>query len=249
VEELNQKWSLIDRKTRKQLSLDSEPESPLVIVELEESEGGEFMPGCGQLVAERRVGGGRIVATAFSLTDRAVVNWGSYDSFINGCILRRPPRRFKELNMTVVSEWAIDNPPLAADSRPVTTLRYFSRDIGHFAFAPTGTRHVPEPGEERLLPARQRDGVVFGNPYDDQEREVISEQARNPQGDSFHFNGYPLLPDGVAAWNDRSGASDAARQSLKDAAGISIPNGGFVLRVLAVYLIVLAPLNWAVFRL
>ena len=51
----------------------------------------------------------------------------------------------------------------------------------------------------------------------------------------------------MAGWNDRSGASDAARQALKDAAGISIPQGRFVLRVLLIYLLVLVPLNWAVF--
>ena len=53
----------------------------------------------------------------------------------------------------------------------------------------------------------------------------------------------------MAGWNDRSGAANEARHSLKDAAGISIPKGEFVLKVLAVYLTVLAPLNWLIFKL
>jgi hypothetical protein len=71
-----------------------------------------------------------------------------------------------------------------------------------------------------------------------------------PVGDDTHFLGYPFRPkSGMAAWNDQSGASDASREALKVAAGISIPKGEFVLKVLAVYLIVLAPVNWAFFRM
>jgi len=54
---------------------------------------------------------------------------------------------------------------------------------------------------------------------------------------------------GGAAWNANSGAAQAARSSLREAAGISIPKADFVLRVLAVYLVVLVPVNWFVFRM
>src|SRR5690606_1118314 len=54
---------------------------------------------------------------------------------------------------------------------------------------------------------------------------------------------------GVGGWNDVSGAADAVRRSLKEAAGISVPKRDFVLRILAVYLVVLVPVNWAFFRL
>jgi hypothetical protein len=42
--------------------------------------------------------------------------------------------------------------------------------------------------------------------------------------------------------------SEAARQTLREAAGIAIPQAGFVFRVLVVYLLVLVPVNWLVFR-
>ena len=48
----------------------------------------------GDLVVERRVGRGRIVVTAFSLSAPDVVNWGSFDSFSNNGLLRRPRRVF-----------------------------------------------------------------------------------------------------------------------------------------------------------
>jgi hypothetical protein len=54
---------------------------------------------------------------------------------------------------------------------------------------------------------------------------------------------------GVAGWNDRSGTAEAARSALKDAAGITIPKVGFVLRTLAAYLAIIVPVNWLFFRL
>jgi hypothetical protein len=53
----------------------------------------------------------------------------------------------------------------------------------------------------------------------------------------------------VAAWNDDAAASQAARDILAEAAGIEIPSADFVVKVLAIYLLVLVPLNWLVFWL
>ena len=52
---------------------------------------------------------------------------------------------------------------------------------------------------------------------------------------------------GVAAWNDNSATADAARDALREAAGIVIPKAQFVVGVLLLYLIVLVPLNWLAF--
>jgi hypothetical protein len=53
---------------------------------------------------------------------------------------------------------------------------------------------------------------------------------------------------GTGAWDDFSSASIAARSSLVDSAGISVPNARFVARLLGIYLLCLVPLNWVVFR-
>ncbi|MGB6045857.1 MAG: hypothetical protein WBF93_22065 [Pirellulales bacterium] len=57
----------------------------------------------------------------------------------------------------------------------------------------------------------------------------------------------PVGP-GIGGWNDFNTVSEAARTTVRDAAGIEIPSSQFVLKVLAAYLIVLVPLNWGVFR-
>src|SRR5262249_41547520 len=59
----------------------------------------------------------------------------------------------------------------------------------------------------------------------------------------------PLNGSGVAAWNDFSAVPTAARDTLREAAGILIPKSSFVVWTLAVYLFVLVPLNWAIFWL
>jgi len=53
---------------------------------------------------------------------------------------------------------------------------------------------------------------------------------------------------GVAAWNDFNPVAGEARKALLSAARIEIPKRSFVMWVLAVYLVVLVPVNWAVFR-
>lgn len=58
------------------------------------------------LVVERRVGRGRIVMTAFSIVDRDVVDWRSFDGFLNGCLLRRPSRAAVFRGGEVRLEWA-----------------------------------------------------------------------------------------------------------------------------------------------
>ena len=109
---------------------------PMLGVELKKHSLADFLEGTGNLVVERRVGGGRIAVTGFPLTDLRIRTWPNFDGFLNGCLLRRPPRNFvrndiQELRM----EW--DSPELknyVRDPRIACTLRYFSRDVGF----PTG---------------------------------------------------------------------------------------------------------------
>ena len=54
---------------------------------------------------------------------------------------------------------------------------------------------------------------------------------------------------GVAAWNDSSDVARGARRCLANAARVKVPDRRFVVSVVAVYLLVLVPLNWLFFRL
>jgi len=58
----------------------------------------------------------------------------------------------------------------------------------------------------------------------------------------------PDNPGGVGAWNDYSATASAARQSLREAAGVEVPDAGFVVLCLTGYLAALVPLNWLIFR-
>ncbi|HEY2826915.1 MAG TPA: hypothetical protein VGJ04_04885 [Pirellulales bacterium] len=94
------------------------------------------------LVVERRVGRGRIIATAFRLTQRELWNWPSFDGFLNACLLRRPPREFSAADYSagLNADW-VDQPWRYRDPLLVTGVRYFSRDWN----ADTGFGAPPKP--------------------------------------------------------------------------------------------------------
>ncbi len=55
-------------------------------------------------------------------------------------------------------------------------------------------------------------------------------------------------PGGLAAWNEFGPVSSASREMLTEAAGVEMPGAGFIMGCLALYLVVLVPLNWMVFH-
>jgi hypothetical protein len=263
-DELNAHWSLPEtKKNGQRRMLTVVPEKELLGAELKLLEQGNFVNDTGTLLAERRVGRGRIAVSAFPLAAREVVNWPGFDGFVNACLLRRPARRYVKTEFTRPKAVWAEYEGLMKDARLVTTLRYFSRDIGH----PTGRAAAEGAAgateEESLEKTSQVDLGPFGpgevpvsqiypgapipsNPA----RETPVASNINPDTDDPHFGGFlSWAQSGVAGWNDFSGAAEASRLALKDAAGISIPKAGFVLRVLLVYLLVLVPVNWGFFRL
>ena len=72
------------------------PVRPWSGVRLQKHPQAEFLPGAGQLLVERRVGRGRIVASAFRLSDREFADWPGCDEVYNAFLLRRPPRKYVE---------------------------------------------------------------------------------------------------------------------------------------------------------
>jgi hypothetical protein len=187
-------------------------------IELVKQGDAEFLEHTNDLVVERQIGRGRIVATAFRLTERALVNWPGFDGFLNSCLLRRPPREFSRPNLgePVIVDWyrnrgAFDDPSLT------TGLRYLSRDWDEkygYDLPPSYYR----PRESQKVNA---DGRL---------------EIEAPTG------------PGIAAWSDFNSTANAARDSLRAAAGIVIPKSDWVVWMLVCYLAVLVPLNWLVFR-
>jgi hypothetical protein len=144
---LNQHWSRpggVKPEDWQYLALRVEDMKPLLGVEWRPHPASFEMPGSGGLAIERRVGRGRIVMTAFPLSARNVINWNSYDTFFNSCLLRRPPRKFAKVDEYVEFEPHVlfsvgEAEGYEFDSRLSTMLRYFSRDVGPLGDSePTG---------------------------------------------------------------------------------------------------------------
>ncbi len=220
--------------------------NPWSAVGLEKRAEAEFLPGSGELVAERRVGRGRIVATAFRLVERELIQWPSFDSFFNGGLLNRPRRTYSLVEAeTPQLDWAdFPRPPV----RSRTGLRaalFYAR---------------PEPAQSSA-PAQRHPGRGSGGDPDDPNANIAKSNsiAANPLA-AIAGQPDPTATDeqqrqkaqgdsGVGGWNDFGPVASEARRALKQAAGITIPQRQFVLKVLLGYLIVLVPLNWALFWL
>lgn len=256
-DKLNEAWSLPSLGNEKKKPMSAEERGikfvgnkPMLGVELKRHPLADYLEGTGDLVVERRVGGGRIVVTAFPLSDIRVRLWPNFDGFLNGCLLRRPPRNFNHNDIAELRmEW--DSPELknyVRDPRLACTLRYFSHDVGFPTgiVKPAGASRTSSPLQETYQQPRGFRGFVQPTP----ELPLPNTVDLQPKAEDWHFGGYRADNEsGVGGWSDLNPVSKAARDSLAEAGKISIPKADFVLKVLAVYLLVLVPLNWLFFWL
>ena len=200
----SQQWSITGNQGPELPALTIAPEISPEGIELTLRSQGQFVPLTGKLVSEGYVGRGRIVVTAFPLNHRQVTHqWDNFDNFFNGCLLRRPGRRFQKSQFGgAVVQWTANNN--RTDPRLLSNLRFFSRD--------TYGRRNDTNGDFKASDSKNSEAL------------------------------------NVAGWNDGSEASVAARTTLETAAGISVPETSFVVKILAAYLVILVPLNWLFFR-
>jgi hypothetical protein len=192
------------------------PGAPWSGVKLDKHPQAEFLPGTSELVAERQVGRGRVVVTAFRLSEQDLVNWRSFDSFFNACILRHPPREFDAIRDRF--KFLGPHPPGPFAPEMVSNFRMLTRDARMPGKLPTLEQALIQP---------DTDGGIFPG-----------DQLAVLKGES-----------GVAGWDDFSWYSNAARETLQDAAGISVPQRKFVLEMIGLYLVVVVGVNWLLFRL
>ncbi len=94
--ELLNRWAVeTDSSTDQQIAL-LRSQSGRVAVDGRAASDAEALPDTGNLVLTRRIGGGRVVQPRFDVTSDWLVNWQSYDSFINSALLLRPRRQLVE---------------------------------------------------------------------------------------------------------------------------------------------------------
>jgi hypothetical protein len=250
ISELDRNWyiepqtELARKDARRKIQL--KPNETIAGVELALRTGGSYVPGCANLVAERRIGRGRIVVSAFPLNHRAFISWSCYDNFLNNALLRRLPRQFKMDEVGSETMNYLTGGVIVEDPRVTSTLRYFSRDIGDNSTAVAENVETIEP----LIPNYNYGQVSLEEDEKRQQARIERFSTADIDGYDWHFSGYVSSGvSGVAGWNDSGACPDAARGALTEAAGIEIPERSFVFRMMLVYLAALVPLNWIVFRL
>lgn len=258
---INQKWSVPIAKTpQRRRTIKVSDQAPILGAKLQRHPDAQPVPGTGGLAIERQIGRGRIVVTAFSLADKPIIRWQSYRSFFNGCLLRKPPRRFKIGHSGSLAFFWIGDATSIFDPLQGSTQRYLSRDLVDADSAQSTVAGTPA---NPAITLQQITGVNYssGDPYDigydpnvlgrnPYETQLVSSSDLRNLRDSWRYGGFNHDPQsGTCGWNDQSGISVAARETLKQAAGITPPSASFVLKMLAIYLAVLVPLNWLVFRL
>ena len=233
---LNENWSIPSAKNpsvKRHLTITEG--NPVIGIELLPHIDAQFVDGTGELVVERALGRGRVVATAFSLAEPRVKSWPSFQTFFSGALLRRPRRQFGRPNDDELAfRWA-DDATSVYDTLVGSTLRLTSRDLGEVgadgATTDEGSPYLRAGSDELVeLP------TVKGKPKRDPENTRLFGGFRQNRG------------SGVAGWSDHSTIAEAARSTLKDAAGIKPPSASLVLKMLGVYLLVLVPVNWVLFR-
>lgn len=250
-DELNRNWSLkIEKKP--QINRDLKLVKEIVGVELDLAAHGEFVPTTGKLVAAGRVGQGRVVVTAFSLASGALQNWKNFDGFFNGALLLRPGREFRSTTdpnqvATFQVGWRDERlKDFRRDARLISNLRYFSRDMGFLGDdGRTDTENGLHPYIDLSLNTSADPTFSTGVP----QASIMSTALEPGVPDDERFGGFLAVPRaGVGSWNDFSGSAIVARKHLTDAAGVKIPTVDFVAKVLGIYLLILVPLNWSIFR-
>lgn len=243
VKSLNENWSVPSRiNPAQRRSILVTDKNPMVGVEFKPHTDARFIQGTGELTIERSIGRGRVVATAFSLTSPSVKSWGSFPSFFNNALLRKPRRNFRSDNDTIDFDW-IDDATSMFDPLVNSSVRFISRDL-----ADLGTPENPEPEiaatdyAQSLANADFMWGAEIDSVKPDRPLERNLEDTRRYGGfKSDEFSG-------VGGWSDDSAIARSARAGLKTAAGISPPSAELILTMLGVYLLVLVPANWLLFR-
>ncbi len=242
------------------------PVQPWPGVRLDKHPWARFVPDTGDLLAERRVGRGRVVVSAFPLATRDLRDWPGFDSLVNACLLGRPPRRFQRMASGLQGELQAPWAPPPRDLPPRATVYSGLPDqppvepglpVG---LAVADLRHLDPARNCRLWyvsrdAGRDADSMLAGpripvvSAAGDLAVHADPEVALDPWCRIDPAVDSRVIGCGLGGWSDFNPVANAARHALQNAARIEIPEATFVLWVVVGYLVVLVPLNYVLFRL
>ncbi|OYP33915.1 hypothetical protein [Rhodopirellula sp. MGV] len=214
-----------DRSLAKQRSV-LEQDSSHVAIDGRITSKAESVAGTGSLVLRQRFGRGAVVQSRFNLTDSWIMDWDSYDSFINSVFLGRPARVFSVAQGSVAyANGDSEGEPL--DVHPDDLELRFSK-----------SRNNADAAANTHLRIASRDAIL-----------KQSGPIETSTGSVFDPLSSPHPIGGLGAWNDNSDVMSVLRSTLIQEAGLEIPDSSMVVRSLLVYLVILVPVNYIVFRL
>ncbi len=264
--ELSDNWTVPDLSSREKTPLDILG-PPVGGLKFKLADGGQWVPKTGELVAERQLGRGRVVATAFPLREARITKWKYFSSFFSTGLLRRPSRMVtNSAEGMKIQNWA---PPFAAytkDARMHSNFRILSRDLP-ITTNPNSQSDAPSDGPLSDAPATLNRGLPPNN-MPTRTDVVSSDTNRTPEPPSGQVSAPASIlginaaktvsatdPEAMrwggngGAWNDYSGLAYQAQTALRKAAGIKLPDRWTIIYLVGGYLIILVPVNWLVFKL
>ncbi len=200
------------------------------------NESGMWLPNAGEMVAERQVGRGRVVVTAFPMREPRVTKWKYFSNFLSTGLLRRAPRTIANDNQQVkVQKWVPPFDSFNRDPRMHSNLRILSRDL------PISNTLLPQ---STIAPkkAAQLSATAASIPVSNLGLNApANDKDRYPESLRWGENG--------GAWNDYSSLGYQAQNALRKAAGIKLPARMTIVYLVGGYLLFLVPINWLIFRI
>ncbi len=127
-------FALMGRRYRPPAAIATAAKKPIYFAALRPKAGAVAIPLGGAedppLAVEWKVGRGRVVMLAFSLTDPDLVGWPGFDTLVRRVVLRRPEERQAEKVRVGAAGGFL--PPVyeKLNGLDLTTVRYLSRDLG-----------------------------------------------------------------------------------------------------------------------
>ena len=209
--------------------------------------------GHGEVLLERRVGRGRVVQSRIDLMSEWMTAWKSYDSFFNSAILARPPRVY--LKDEVTEGQVATRPTPAVSSEPTADepdSKLASDDDGLLPDRQTFVGSINQETHPALNTGVRwlsRDSVLTRSDVTilQEDGEAAYSSPVSMMASPQQLWTHPV--SGLGGWKDDSPWMSWSRQTLAGEVGLTIPDSKLVFRSLLIYLVVLIPVNYLVFRL
>jgi hypothetical protein len=222
------------------------------------ADGARWIESLEGLVAEKIVGQGRIVLTTFPMNEPSFLRWPSYSSLIHNAVLRMPSRTISKLDTESSGPATPGANTRGANTRGANSPTNVNTPLNtgtdlELEFSPTfDTAYAGKLNGTELNPVHSTRLRIWARDLDSSTNfKSASEKTPRDRSDNQAMSSeFPSgKKTGLGGWNSESHVLASAKESLQESSGITVPKIQTIVWLLLGYLIVLVPINWAVFRL